>query len=253
MNLKKFDAYITKLMNPNNIPVADHRANGLQVSTHDEVKKIALGVDVSLEFMKKAKGAGCDTLITHHGINFEYIENSIPAPRLNKLLDYSYKNNFNIFGFHYLMDCHKEIGHNAQIIKFLNFEISEPAGIGPGQAWGWSGYIEKPIHIDKLFANANALFEGNAKLAKFGPENINKIIVISGSGSASLFEAFQNEAQAFITGEVKESVYEEARELGINLIWGGHYITEKFGLLALKEKLDKENIESVFIDVANPL
>ena len=43
-----------------------------------------------------------------------------------------------------------------------------------------------------------------------------------------------------ITGEAPHHAYHEAMEMGMNLLLGGHYATETFGVKALTERLADE-------------
>jgi len=45
---------------------------------------------------------------------------------------------------------------------------------------------------------------------------------------------------AFVTGEPKHSFYHFSKENEINVIYGGHYNTETFGVTALAEHLEKK-------------
>jgi putative NIF3 family GTP cyclohydrolase 1 type 2 len=45
-----------------------------------------------------------------------------------------------------------------------------------------------------------------------------------------------------------------ARELGIHLVAGGHYATERFGVQALAERLaERFAVEWEFVDLPNPV
>ena len=58
----------------------------------------------------------------------------------------------------------------------------------------------------------------------------------------------------YITGEVKESTREICREAGINLLAGGHYATERFGVLALMDEVKKKfknKVEVEFVELWN--
>ena len=53
----------------------------------------------------------------------------------------------------------------------------------------------------------------------------------------------------FITGEGPHWSYTAAQELGINVIYGGHYATETFGVRALVEYLAEElGVAGCFLD-----
>lgn len=56
------------------------------------------------------------------------------------------------------------------------------------------------------------------------------VILVSGSGTGLLPKV---DADLFVTGEPKHSVFHETFERGLNVIYAGHYDTETFGVKAL--------------------
>ncbi|MBT3465343.1 Nif3-like dinuclear metal center hexameric protein, partial [archaeon] len=57
----------------------DNSSNGLQIIGKNDVKKIALGVSYSLEFLEKSIELNCDIMIVHHGLfwgKIDRIDNS---------------------------------------------------------------------------------------------------------------------------------------------------------------------------------
>jgi putative NIF3 family GTP cyclohydrolase 1 type 2 len=92
-------------------------------------------------------------------------------------------------------------------------------------------------------------------LYDFGPKKINKVVAVSGRGTpvpTDVQYLIDNQVDLFITGEDSEWVREIFREAKINYLAGGHYHTERFGVLAL-EKLIKEklSVETEFIELLN--
>ena len=61
-------------------------------------------------------------------------------------------------------------------------------------------------------------------------------------------------ADTFLTGEGNHHTYHEAMELGINVIYAGHYATETLGVRALAERAaDHFGAEPFFLDVPTGL
>ena len=59
---------------------------------------------------------------------------------------------------------------------------------------------------------------------------------------------------AFISGEISEQTVHQARELGIHYYSAGHHATEKLGVMALADHLDKQlSVHCEFIDIDNPV
>ena len=58
---------------------------------------------------------------------------------------------------------------------------------------------------------------------------------------------------AYLTGEMSEHDWHESQEAGVCMFAGGHHATERFGVLALKDLLEKKfSLETIFIDSPNP-
>ena len=57
-----------------------------------------------------------------------------------------------------------------------------------------------------------------------------------------------------VTGEGSHHSYVEAKELGLNVLFGGHYATETFGVRALASHLaDHFGLEWTFLDFPSGL
>ena len=89
--------------------------------------------------------------------------------------------------------------------------------------------------------------------------NVNKVIrklaVCSGAGASFLFDALEEGADAFLTGEAKYNSFIDADENGILLITAGHFETENTIVPVLADMLKKEfpDIEIIESNQANPV
>ena len=69
MQVKDLDVHLKKILNIDAFKDIDDGYNGLQIGLMEqEIKKIALAVDVSIETIALAQARGADMLLTHHGI-----------------------------------------------------------------------------------------------------------------------------------------------------------------------------------------
>ena len=88
------------------------------------------------------------------------------------------------------------------------------------------------------------------KSLDFGPIEIKRIAIVSGGASNDTFQAIAAGVDLFITGESVHHIHHLAKENNINVIFGGHYETEIWGVKALMPLLkEKFNVEVEFIDV----
>jgi len=88
----------------------------------------------------------------------------------------------------------------------------------------------------------------------YGPDMIKKVGIASGGAQKDINQAVAAGLDLFLTGEVSEHNLWYAQEEAIHFVSAGHYATEKFGVLALGELLQKKfGIVVEFIDIPNPV
>lgn len=231
----------------------DKYVNGIQIKGSENVGKIALGVSVNVRFLEKCQAWGANFVIVHHGISFDKLSHYI-NPVMKKRLKLIFDNNITLAGFHYLLDAHKEIGNNAQILKRIGAKIVAPFY----DEWGWIGRFPKPKDISEVVSKLERIFKHKATKFLFGARKIKKIAVTSGGGAPKLHEIpqfLESNVDVYVTGEARESTPSLFEESGINYLAFGHYDTEKFGVQALGEMIRKKfpDVKVEFLDIPNPL
>ena len=250
---------LTKILNDlmfydKNLPVSQvdiHMANGLVYKGEENILKIGFGVSASVELFKKAKLSNCQALIVHHAFNFP------PGVRYDKLFQerYSYlvKNNLSLYCYHFLLDSHPEIGHNVSIIKKLGGKVEKPF-IHGGAPLGYFGAVND-LSIDQVKNIFAKEFSPDMTVYPYGPKIIKRVVAISGRGTpipSDIQYLVDNKVDLFITGENSEWIREIFREVGIHYIAGGHYHTERLGLLSMEVVLkEKLLVETEFIELVN--
>ena len=232
--------------------VDTYMANGLQVRGRDEVHTLVTGVSASKRFFEEALTLGADALLVHHSINMPA---SIHFDRIfSQRLRFLWDHDLSLIGYHYLLDSHPEIGNNAQIIKALGGQPVEPY---PPDGWGWVGQIEGGAARDELLARCADLFSQGGTQYPFGPDRVERLVVVSGGGAPKPSEMewlIQHGIHLFITGEPREWNRELFREAGISFMAAGHYFTERIGVQALGDLIrSRLDVEVKFLDLPNPV
>jgi len=226
--------------------------NGLQCENKTgKVTKIASSVDCGLEDLLRAKKAGVDLLIVHHGIFW-----SPPIPftgvnfeKVKLLLD----NNIALYSSHLPLDANNDFGNNVLIAKNLKLEIVDRCFDYYGTK---IGVLTNGIKggVKELEKSLEKLFPMGIKKMQFGIKNPKKIAICSGGAGSVVAELPSLGVDTLIVGELKEHHYVMAQELKLNLYQCGHYATETFGVRALAEICAKEfNLKNVVIKSENPL
>ena len=240
LDVSKIDPYMT---------------NGLMVKGKEEVKKIGYGVSASLSLFEKAREAKCDCIIVHHSFNLPIFNryDSVFQNRIGFLM----KNNISLFGYHFLLDAHPEIGNNVQIIKTIGAKTTEPY-LHQGNPWGWVGEFDQKKEIDKIINDFTPHLSERVTVYSYGTKKVKRVVAISGMGSplpSVMHDLIEQRIDLYITGEAHEWNRELFKEAKVNFIAGGHYHTERFGIKALmaKAKMHFPNIDAEWIELENEI
>ena len=230
--------------------------NGLQVSHNKPVKKVGWAVDADLESIRKAGKEKVDFLIVHHGIFWgnSALDRKLRAERIRlaKRLGVA------IYSSHLPLDAHPELGNSIGLLRALGLEKgtrkrfgkamgreigykvallrSQPRRIRGGSFEGLGGIriSDLGFWIRDLRSNEGEKlrrWEG-VKVIGAGPKICRRIGIVTG-GFGDLDQVVRAGLDTLITGEADYPTEVKARELGINLILGGHKETEIFGVRGL--------------------
>jgi dinuclear metal center YbgI/SA1388 family protein len=229
--------------------ISDRSVNGLQVEGVSEITKIGLAVDASLKTYKLARKNGCQMLIVHHGIIWEGIK-SIIGPTY-KQIEFLIKTGINLYASHLPLDLHPTLGNNALIAKTLGLKNTQPFGVYKnGMHLSFEGQLPRAATLKSMAELVKRKFGGPVTILPFGPQKIKNVAIMSGGGSFALAEAIQKKIDLLVTGESSHENHHAALEGKINVIYGGHYHTEKLGVQAVGDFLKKKfKVETVFLDV----
>ncbi|MCP4724485.1 MAG: Nif3-like dinuclear metal center hexameric protein [bacterium] len=246
MDIKELTAFLNEYFAISDYQ--DSSLNGLQVEGNSEINKVALAVDACSETFSKASALRADLLFVHHGLYWgkPFALTGFHADRI-KLL---FNNELSLYAVHLPLDLHPETGNNAGILKMLDVEIGEPFGEYHGIKIGYRGTLKDGLKYDDLLTKLEKTLNTNPSGYKFGSDRISNIAVISGGGASMLEQTIGSNIDTFITGESDHVSYHTAKELGINLIFCGHYATETVGVKNVGGLLEEKfGLETVFLDV----
>lgn len=231
--------------------IADASHNGLQVSGTSQISKIVFGVSASLELFRKAKVAGADLIVVHHGLLWGH-EQPLTG-MFRERVAFLLKHDINLAAYHLPLDMHPVVGHNACLMRAVQGRQVQPFGEYHGEHIGYRGVVENRPLAD-LVAAWEALCDTKAQVLSFGPSHINTLGIVSGAAHSILPQAIDEQLDLYVTGVLDEPVQEWCREGNINCVSLGHYNSEKPGILALQELVAKHfKVETEFIDIANPI
>jgi dinuclear metal center YbgI/SA1388 family protein len=219
--------------------------NGLQVANSGKTSRIGAAVDLCQATIRQAHESGVDLMLVHHGLFWGGLRplTGTHYQRVSELL----QSDIAVYSSHLPLDCHPTVGNAAILAKMLDVRSDAAFPDRNGQAVGISGSIDATR--DDLSRRLAAALGGPARLLPFGPERVQRIGIVTGSGGSLLRAAAALGLDTFITGEGAHHTYFDAEELGVNLYFGGHYRTETFGVKALATYLsDTFKIPWTFLD-----
>ena len=249
MDLSEFADRLDEELRTDDYADVDASANGLQVGPdRGEVEHVAVAVDAALATFERAIDAGADVLVTHHGLSWGGFDRVTGATydRIAPLIEHDLA----LYVSHLPLDGHQELGNAAGVADVLELENRAPFGEHGPEHVGQRGTAREAYTIDELHERLEAELETGGQPVRtlaFGPDEIEEIAIVTGSGTDWLGETVDAGADALVTGEGKGQVYHEAREAGIHVVLAGHYATETFGVRALQDLVGEWGPETTYI------
>jgi dinuclear metal center YbgI/SA1388 family protein len=230
----------------------DYGPNGLQVEGKDEIGKVVTGVSACQELFVRAREAGADAVLVHHGLFWEGMPRTLTGLQFRRVAELI-RGEMSLLAYHLPLDRHMEVGNNALAGRELGLRRVEPFGQYDGLPLGVKGLFPEAISPAELVERCRRVYAQEPLAYLAGPATISTLGIISGGGQRELYTAIEEGLDAYVTGEVTEWVMNVARETGIHYIAAGHYATERLGVRALGEHLvERFQIDVEFIDVPNP-
>ena len=238
------------------VPDYPNALNGVQLANAGPIERIATAVDFSSATVRETIAAGARLLIVHHGMFWGGTQ-PITAHRYERLRALIV-NDVAVYSAHLPLDVHPRLGNNALLARRLG--LTPNAGYVRYQAIdvGLSGDDE--ISTATLAERAGELareFGGTIVVTPFEARRVTRrwgICTGAGADSASLREAASRGLDTLIVGEGPHHTAIEAGELGIVVMYAGHYATETLGVRALGEDVAAHfGLSSLFIDVPSGL
>ena len=238
------------------IPDYPQALNGLQLANSGTVARVAAAVDYSSTTIDAAVRTGAQLLLVHHGM-FWSGQQPITGPRFARLRTL-FEHDMAVYSAHLPLDVHPVLGNNAQLASCLG--LVPDSGFARYQSIdvGLAGRAEVPTHKLVEQMSAFARDHGGAVVATpFEPSRVTHhwgICTGAGASSSTIGEAVQRGVDTLIVGEGPHHTAVEARDLGLVIIYAGHYATETLGVRALASALaDRFHVESSFIEAPTGL
>ena len=233
--------YLDALLDTARIPDYPGAVNGLQLTNSGNVGRIAAAVDFSSRTVAAAIEQQANFLLVHHGMFWGGAQ-PLTGNRY-RLIRALIENDIAVYSSHLPLDCHRTFGNNVLLSRELGLEPSGTFATYKTLAIGVRG--TSTIATAELAERVSrfAIREGGrAVITGASVDAITKSWAIctgSGASAETLQEARTAGVDTLIVGEGPHWTAVEAEELGLTLIYAGHYATETLGVRALAEHLSQ--------------
>src|SRR6266516_4848341 len=234
-SLAKIVEYTDRYLRIREIGDWQNALTGLQIENSGRVTKIGAAVDVSTRVLTAAAKQDVDFLLVHHGLFWPGLQTVTGA--FHRQLKLALENSIAVYSAHLPLDVHPIVGNNAQLAAALGLRSTTPFLEDKGLLIGLK--VSASISRDEVVRKLEKSLGGKVKAFAFGPKKTKTLGIVTGGAGSEIYRVAQEKIDMFVTGEAPHWAAVAAEELGINLILGGHYATETFGVKALAAHLSK--------------
>lgn len=228
-------AFLDTLLGVPGFPDYPPALNGLQLEHRGPVRIVATAVDFSRRTIEAAIASGANMLVLHHGMFWGGLQR-ITGPawdRLHLLLAHDIA----VYAAHLPLDAHPRVGNCALLARALDLEPTGTFHEYHGACIGAAGTCDLPtgelVHRADAFARA---LGGSARSTPLTPTSRTRrwaVVTGAGADSASLRAAAAAGIDTLIVGEGPHHTTVDAPDVGVTVIYAGHYATETLGVRAL--------------------
>jgi dinuclear metal center YbgI/SA1388 family protein len=239
--LARVAEHLDALLRTAEIPDYAGALNGIQVEHGGPVSRCAVAVDASLRTIEGAVAAGANLLVVHHGLYWSGVQplRGRFYQRARALLAHDVA----VYSSHLPLDLHPTLGNNPLFARALGLEPT--AGFARFQDLTVGVMGDTDVDTSDLAAKARGVAEGEGgSLVAIGVapgRRTRRWALCTGAGASSetLRDAAAAGVDTLIVGEGPHHTGVEAQELGIVVLYAGHYATETFGVRALGAELER--------------
>ena len=249
--------FLDEELHTGEVPDYDAALNGLQLANGGTVTRVAAAVDFSTASVAGALAQKADLLLVHHGMFWGGAERIVGAPY--ERLRHALAGGLAVYSSHLPLDVHPSLGNNALFARELQLEPDGTFGRYKTIDVGVSG-IASDLTTAALFDRVRAHSAKFATTAVCVPPDAERVTrrwaIVTGSGASSdtLRESVARGVDTLIVGEGPHHSAVAAAELGIVVMYAGHYASEVFGVRALAAHAGKRfSLPHSFVDVPTGL
>ncbi len=211
--------------------------NGLQLENDGTVARVAAAVDASLSTIRTAVAAGCDLLLVHHGLYWSGVQTMTGNRR--QLFRLALAGNLAVYSAHLPLDT-GDAGNSALLARACFPDAAwRPFFDYKGTPVGCRARLAEPLSRAVVAERLARAVAGPVRICPGGPEEAREVGVVTGGAGSEVARVAGEGIDTFLTGEGPHWTYALAEEVGVNILYGGHYATETFAVKALAAHLSE--------------
>ncbi len=250
IDLATIAGHLDALLGTEVVPDYPGALNGIQVANRGPITRIAVSVDASRRVIEATIRAEANLLVVHHGLFWSGVQplTGVTYERLRLLFTHDVA----VYSSHLPLDAHPRFGNNALLARRLGLEPSGGFARYRTIDVGVRGECDRET-IDlvrelDVFARSHG---GSVRSTEVAPGRRTRrwgICTGAGASTDTLAEAQSLDLDTLIVGEGPHHTAVAADELGLAIVYAGHYATETVGVRALADYLTTTfDIPSTFI------
>lgn len=245
-DLRELVEFLDEYLDIPGIPDYPEAWNGLQVACRSPIETIRVATDACQATIDAAVSEGAQLLLVHHGLFWGQ-----PLPitgrayrRLKALLDADVA----LYSAHLPLDLHPKVGNNVLLAEALGLDVEGRFGTWR-DVHGMGVWAATDLALDELLERVSENLGAAPGVIRGGPSHVRRVGIATGAAASLIGQAHAEGLDTFITGEGGHHTFHDATELGVNLIYGGHYATETAGVRALGQVVaERYGLDWRFID-----
>lgn len=213
-------------------------------TSNTDIQKIMLCLTVTDDVVKQAKNQNCDMIISHHPLFKINCHSELISESLKPLID--------IYCAHTNMDRTNGGTTDTLIETIFHHSIKEQLPVQSEVTsvnGGFIRYVNYPISINDFIEKLKTISPHLRYVNNKGITKLKRIAFCAGSGTEFIQEAFENGADALVTGDLK---FHTALDSPIVVFDIGHFESEIM-VLDVFEKLINNYVKVVRAKEHSPL
>ncbi len=198
----------------------------------NEVTRILVALDITLDVIKEAESLGAELIVAHHPVIFTPMKTVTDDTPAGKRVIALIRSGISAICLHTNLD-RMEGGVNTALAHALGAEESVQLDMGSICT------LPESVPFPKFLSlTANRLGVQDIRYSD-ALRPVSKIALCGGSGGDILYDAAAHGCDTVVTGEIRHHQWIDGAQMGLNLIEAGHFATEYTVVKPLAELLKR--------------